>query len=174
MTIFFVVVGFVIIQRIAELFVARRNELWIRAQGGFEAGKSHYPFMVAIHVGFFVSLIIEFLLFDRSIPSYWMLLFALFIALQIMRVWVISSLGRFWNTKILILPGANVVKKGPFNYIRHPNYTVVTLEIITIPLMFGAYFTAIVFTLLNLAILSIRIPTEEAALKEATDYKEVF
>jgi methyltransferase len=174
MTLFFFVVGFVIIQRIVELFVARHNELWIRAQGGYEAGAGHYPFMVAIHVGFFISLIIEYLVFVRSSPSYWALLFVIFLALQMMRVWVISSLGRFWNTKILVLPGAQVVKKGPFHFIRHPNYVVVTLEIITIPLMFGAYFTALVFTLLNIVILWVRIPIEEAALKEVTDYKEVF
>jgi methyltransferase len=91
-----------------------------------------------------------------------------------MRVWVISSLGRFWNTKILVLPGANVVKKGPFHFIRHPNYVVVTCEIIVIPLMFGAYFTAVIFTILNIIILSVRIPKEEAALREVTDYKEIF
>ena len=174
MILFICVVGFVIIQRIVELFVARRNELWIRSQGGYEAGASHYPFMVAIHVGFFISLILEVLVFERTLPPYWPILFVLFTVLQLMRVWVISSLGRFWNTKILVLPGANVVKKGPFLFIRHPNYVVVTLEIITIPLMFGAYFTALVFTLLNFAILSVRIPIEEAALREVTDYKEVF
>lgn len=174
MMIFICVVSFVIIQRIIELFVARKNEQWILAQGGYEVGARHYPFMVAIHVGFFISLIFEVMVFERSIPSYWGLLFMIFVCLQLMRVWVISSLGKFWNTKIIVLPGAHVVKKGPFNFIRHPNYVVVTLEIITIPLMFGAYFTALVFTILNFVILSVRIPIEEAALREVTDYKEVF
>ena len=174
MILFFGVVGFVIIQRIVELFVARSNELWIRSEGGYEVGAKHYPYMVAIHVGFFISLIVEFLTFERSLPSYWMLLFVIFICLQLMRVWVISSLGRFWNTKILVLPGAHVVKKGPFHFIRHPNYVVVTLEIIVIPLMLGAYFTALVFTILNVLILRVRIPVEEAALREVTNYKEVF
>ena len=174
MSLFYFVVGFVIIQRIVELFVARKNEQWIRAQGGYEVGAKHYPFMVAIHVGFFIALIFEVMVFERSMPSYWMFLFVVFACLQLMRVWVISSLGKFWNTKILVLPGAHVVKKGPFNFIRHPNYVVVTLEIITIPSMFGAYFTVLVFTILNFVILSIRIPIEEAALREVTDYKEVF
>jgi len=174
MMIFICVVSFVIIQRIVELFVARTNEKWIRSQGGYEVGAKHYPFMVAMHVGFFISLIIEFLVFDRSLPAFWILLFVIFVMLQMMRIWVISSLGRYWNTKILVLPGAHVVKKGPFHFIRHPNYVVVTLEIIVIPLMLGAYFTALLFTILNFIILSVRIPVEEAALREVTDYKEVF
>ena len=97
-------------------------------------------------------------MFDREFPSLWPVLFIIFVGLQIMRVWVIASLGRFWNTKILVLPGAHVVKKGPFRFLRHPNYVVVSLEILVIPLMFGAYFTALIFALLNLIILSVRIP----------------
>lgn len=174
MNLFIYVVGFVIFQRIIELLVARNNEKWIRSQGGYEVGAKHYPYMVAIHIGFFISLIIEFVAFKEGVSRFWLPLFGLFICLQLMRVWVISSLGRYWNTKILVLPGANVVKKGPFHFIRHPNYVVVTCEIIVIPLMFGAYFTAVVFTILNIIILSVRIPKEEAALREVTDYKEIF
>ena len=174
MTLFICVVSFIIIQRILELLVARNNEKWIKSKGGYEVGANHYPYMVAIHIGFFISLIIEFMVFKQAVSRFWLLLFVIFISLQIMRVWVIASLGRFWNTKILVLPGAHVVKKGPFHFIRHPNYVVVTSEIIIIPLMFEAYFTAIVFTLLNIVILSVRIPKEEAALREVTDYKEVF
>jgi methyltransferase len=174
MNLFISVVVFVIFQRIIELLIARNNEKWIRSQGGYEVGAKHYPYMVAIHIGFFISLIIEFLVFKDSLSRFWLPLFVLFISLQLMRVWVISSLGRYWNTKILVLPGANVVKKGPFHFIRHPNYVVVTCEIIVIPLMFGAYFTAVVFTILNVIILSVRIPKEEAALREVTDYKEIF
>ena len=174
MTLFICVVSFIIIQRILELLVARNNEKWIKSKGGYEVGANHYPYMVAIHIGFFISLIIEFMVFKQAVSPFWLLLFVIFISLQIMRVWVIASLGRFWNTKILVLPGAHVVKKGPFHFIRHPNYVVVTSEIIIIPLMFEAYFTAIVFTLLNIIILSVRIPKEEAALREVTDYKEVF
>jgi methyltransferase len=174
MTLFICVVGFIIIQRIIELLVARNNEKWIKSKGGYEVGANHYPYMVAIHIGFFISLIIEFMVFKQAVSRFWLLLFVVFISLQIMRVWVIASLGRFWNTKILVLPGALAVKKGPFHFIRHPNYVVVTSEIIVIPLMFEAYFTAIVFTLLNVIILSVRIPKEEAALREVTDYKEVF
>ena len=172
--VFFSVVGFVIIQRIVELFVARNNERWIRGQGGYEVGERHYPYMVGIHIGFFISLIMEFVVFDRMLPPIWTVLFIIFVGLQLMRVWVITSLGRFWNTKILVLPGAHVVKRGPFRFLRHPNYVVVSLEILVIPLMFGAYFTALLFTILNVFILSVRIPIEEAALREVTNYTEVF
>ncbi|WP_017379984.1 isoprenylcysteine carboxyl methyltransferase family protein [Paenisporosarcina sp. TG-14] len=174
MIVFLSVIGFVIVQRIVELFVARNNEVWMRSQGAYEVGASHYPFMVAIHVGFFISLIFEFVIFGRSLSANFLLFFVIFLGLQMMRVWVISSLGRFWNTKIIVLPGAHVVNKGPFRLIKHPNYVVVSCEIFIIPLMFGAYFTALVFTLFNLIILSIRIPIEEAALREVTDYKQVF
>lgn len=161
-------------QRIVELFVARNNEIWIRSQGGYEVGARHYPYMVAIHIGFFISLIFEFVVFGKSVSAFLIPLFVVFVGLQIMRVWVISSLGKFWNTKILVLPFAHVVKKGPFRFIRHPNYAVVTSEILVIPLMFESYFTALVFTLLNFYILSVRIPIEEEALREVTDYEEVF
>ena len=174
MIVFISVIGFVILQRIVELFIARKNESWMRSQGAYEVGAKHYPLMVSIHVGFFISLILEFFSLDRSLSPYWWLLFIFFVGLQLMRVWAISSLGRYWNTKIIVLPGTQVVKKGPFRFIRHPNYLVVTCEILVIPLLFNALFTAIVFTLLNLFILSIRIPIEEAALREVTDYKEVF
>ena len=91
-----------------------------------------------------------------------------------MRIWCLTSLGKFWNTKIIILPGADVVIKGPYKFIRHPNYLIVTTELLVLPLLFSAYFTAIVFSILNIWMLSVRIPTEERALKEVTNYKEEF
>lgn len=139
------------------------------AKGAYEVGASHYPFMILLHVSFFLSLIVEVIYFTGQLTPHYILLF-IFLLLQLLRVWCLASLGRFWNTKIIILPGANVVVKGPYSYIKHPNYLVVCLEIAVIPLMFQAYFTAISFTILNLIILSIRIPLEEKALKEVTDY----
>ena len=94
--------------------------------------------------------------------------------MQALRIWCIRSLGTFWNTKILILPDAQVVRKGPYVYMRHPNYAVVCLEILLLPLMFQAYFTAFCFTLLNITMLSVRIPIEEKALRDATNYNRVF
>ncbi len=167
--VFYLILAFVIIQRLVELFVAKRNEKSMLAKGAYEVGASHYPFMILLHVSFFISLLIEVSYFKSSpIPHYGLLF--VFLLLQLFRVWCLVSLGKFWNTKIIILPGANVVAKGPYAYIRHPNYLVVCLEIAVLPLMFQAYVTAICFTILNFIILSIRIPMEEKALKEVTNY----
>ncbi|MDN4495177.1 isoprenylcysteine carboxyl methyltransferase family protein [Ureibacillus aquaedulcis] len=172
---FFVLfVSIVILQRIIEVIIARRNEKRMLAAGAYEAGASHYPIMIALHVGFFISLIIEVVVFERTISPLFIWLFILFFLVQVLRVWCLASLGPFWNTKIIILPGANVVKKGPYRLFRHPNYLVVCIEILLLPLMFQAYFTAICFTLLNFAMLAVRIPTEERALMEATNYSEKF
>ncbi|WP_084077627.1 isoprenylcysteine carboxyl methyltransferase family protein [Ureibacillus massiliensis] len=171
---FSIILTIVILQRLIELMVARKNERIMLSKGAFEAGSSHYPYMIALHVSFFLSLIIEVVLFDKEISLIFPYLFTLFIFVQLMRIWCLMSLGIFWNTKIIILPGANIVKKGPYLFMRHPNYLVVCSEILVLPLMFNAYFTAILFTLLNFLMLSVRIPTEERALIEATNYSEQF
>lgn len=171
---FFVIVLLVIIQRIVEVIIAKRNEKKMLEKGAYEVGSTHYPFMIALHVGFFLSLIIEVLIFERPISPIFPILFTLFLGVQALRIWCLSSLGQFWNTKIIILPGANVVKKGPYLFFRHPNYVVVCSEILLLPLMFQAYFTSICFTLLNIWMLSVRIPTEEKALVEATNYAKKF
>ncbi|PIC86680.1 isoprenylcysteine carboxyl methyltransferase [Sporosarcina sp. P20a] len=164
----------VVVQRLVELVVANRNEKWIRNQGAIEIGASHYKWMVLMHIAFFISLLVEVLVFDRSLLPVWGTLLAIFLLMQVLRVWCLSSLGKFWNTKILILPGANVQKKGPYRWIRHPNYVIVTTELIVLPLLFSAYLTAGLFLLLNIWMLSVRIPTEERALRELTNYNEVF
>lgn len=164
----------VVIQRLVELAVAKRNEKWMRSQGAIEVGASHYKWMVLMHSAFFISLLAEVLVFNRPLPSLWGLLLAIFLLMQVLRVWCLSSLGRFWNTKILILPGANVQKRGPYQWIRHPNYVIVTTELLVLPLLFGAYFTAGLFFVLNIWMLSVRIPAEERALRELTNYNEMF
>ena len=167
---FFIVFLFVILQRLIELVVARRNEKAMFAQGAYEVGASHYPYMILLHVGFLMSLMIE-VMYYKVFEFTHIVFLVLFIVVQIVRVWCLVSLGPFWNTKIIILRNARVVSKGPYKYIRHPNYLVVCLEIVLLPVMFGAYFTAILFTILNFIMLSIRIPLEEEALKHATNYK---
>ena len=171
---FYIIITIVIIQRLVELIIAKRNEKWMRSQGAFEAGAGHYPIMVSLHMAFFISLILEVLLLDRSLSPLWIMLLIIFLLAQIARIWCLTSLGRFWNTKIIILPGADVVRKGPYQFIRHPNYVIVATELLVLPLLFSAYFTAIIFSLLNLWMLSVRIPTEEKALKEATNYQMKF
>ncbi|WP_272885610.1 isoprenylcysteine carboxyl methyltransferase family protein [Fictibacillus marinisediminis] len=174
MIVFFLFLGALILQRLAELVIARRNETFLFSKGAFEAGQEHYKWMVAIHASFFVSLLLEVPLFHKEPASWWWIPFSLFLLAQMARVWCLRSLGAFWNTKIIILPGAQVVASGPYKYIRHPNYCIVTMEIITIPLVFQAYFTALLFLVLNAVILSVRIPAEEKALQEATDYGQRF
>ena len=171
---FFILISLVIIQRLIEVAIAKRNEKRMLAKGAYEVGASHYPYMVTMHICFFISLIVEVLVFDRTIAPLFLAFLFLFVTVQLLRIWCLTSLGSFWNTKIIILPEANVVKNGPYTFMRHPNYVVVCLEIILLPIMFQAYFTAIVFTLLNIAMLSVRIPAEEKALREATNYEDKF
>lgn len=170
--IFYIILSIVIIQRLLELVIAKRNEKNMRAQGAYEVGASHYPLMILLHVSFFISLLIEVNIFNLTPSPLFLLFLVMFLCVQGLRIWCLTSLGSFWNTKIIVLPGAHVVTKGPYKYLRHPNYLVVSMEIALLPLMFEAYFTAICFTILNAIMLSIRIPTEERALKEATNYEQ--
>lgn len=170
--VFFIVLLLVIAQRLVELAIARRNEMAMKAKGAYEVGASHYPYMIALHSSFFICLIAEVLYFDLTPSTLFPYMLMLFLLVQGLRIWCLASLGAYWNTKIIILSGTKVVAKGPYLFIRHPNYLVVCIEIALLPLMFGAYFTAIVFTVLNFIMLSVRIPQEEKALREATNYEE--
>ncbi|HET7629631.1 MAG TPA: isoprenylcysteine carboxyl methyltransferase family protein [Bacillales bacterium] len=173
MTGFWLLVAFVGAQRLTELIIAKKNERWMREQGGYERGAEHYKWIVMLHVMFFVSLATEVAVFGARPAFWWPLPFVVFLCAQFLRVSVLVAMGRYWNTKIMILPGAEVVAKGPFRYIRHPNYVTVTLEFLSLPLMFQAYYTALLFSALNaLVLVGIRIPEEEKALREATDYGE--
>lgn len=168
MTWFFAVVFiFVIVQRLAEMLYAKSNEKRMKQQGAIESGAAHYKWIVLLHVLFFIALLVEVLFFDVMETGIWWLFLAIFIVAQILRVWALASLGQFWNTKILVLPGAEKVKKGPYRWIPHPNYIVVALEIFSLPLIFGAWRTALVFTIANaLLLLLVRIPAEEKALQQ--------
>ena len=174
MLIFYLVLAIIIIQRLSELRIARSNEIWMKSKGALEFGHKHYRLMVMMHTLFFVALLAEVIVLKRGLSPYWPALLILFLVTQGVRVWALSSLGRFWNTKIIVLPNANIVRKGPYRFIKHPNYVIVTIELIVIPLLFQAYITAGVFTLLNAAMLSIRIPAEEKALKQLTEYDTTF
>ena len=171
---FWIIFSLVVAQRLIEVGIAKRHEQLMLAKGAYEVGASHYPYMVALHVCFFISLLIEVQLFERLPSPYFIVLCILFALLQICRIWCLRSLGEFWNTKIIILPEAHVVAKGPYKWMRHPNYLIVTLEIVLLPLIFSAYGTAFVFTLLNCLMLAVRIPIEEKALRTATNYSQQF
>lgn len=149
-----------------EFLLARRNERRARARGAVEKGKGHYPFIVGLHSLWLVSTLAEGLLRGPEIPAYWPLPLALFLVVQPLRYWAIFSLGESWNTKILVVPGARAVSRGPYRYLSHPNYVVVVVEILAFPLVFGAWITALVFTVLNAAVLRVRIGEENRALEE--------
>ncbi|WP_338749556.1 isoprenylcysteine carboxyl methyltransferase family protein [Bacillus sp. FJAT-52991] len=161
-------------QRLVELVYAKRNEKWMKAKGAEEFGQRHYPFMVLMHATFFVALVVEVSMKQSVLYPLWPFLLALFLGLQLMRLWTIRTLGRYWNTKIIVLKGEKVVVKGPFRFLKHPNYFVVTAELIVIPFIFQAYWTLIVYFLLNQIILMIRLNEEEKALEQLTNYQEAF
>ncbi len=159
-------VALVAAQRLFELVLARGNERRARARGAVERGRGHYPFIVVLHVSWLVSTLVEGILRGPDLPAYWPVPLALFLLVQPLRYWAVFSLGERWNTKILIVPGEKPVSRGPYKYLDHPNYVVVAVEILAFPLIFGAWVTALVFTVLNAAILSVRIREENRALKE--------
>ncbi len=156
----------VALQRLLELFYSRRNERRLRARGSVERGAGHYPLLVGLHTLWLVSTLVEGLLRGPEIPAWWPVPLAAFLLVQPLRYWAILSLGENWNTRILVVPGGKLVKSGPYRYFPHPNYIVVAIEILTFPLIFGAWVTAVVFSLLNAGLLFIRIRTENRALKE--------
>jgi len=154
------VLTFVTIQRLAELVIAQRHTAALLAKGAYEVGAEHYPVMVAIHAAWLAGL---WVLAPGITPS--LIGLAVFAALQLGRLWVLTTLGERWTTRIIILPGSPLVAKGPFRFLSHPNYAVVTGEIAVLPLAFGLTGFAVVFTVLNAAILYVRIGAENAALK---------
>ncbi|CAH0216989.1 isoprenylcysteine carboxyl methyltransferase family protein [Peribacillus sp. NPDC101481] len=172
--IFAILIILIAIQRLVELYIAKQNEKQLKAAGAVEYGESHYRWMVLMHLSFFIVLIIEVIVLERNMSGLWPIWLTLFIIAQSGRIWVIRSLGKHWNTKIIVVPDADVVIKGPYKYFKHPNYIIVATEILVISLLFNAYYTAIIFSLLNVWMMTVRIPLEEKALKEHTEYSTVF
>jgi methyltransferase len=155
---FIIFIVFLITQRFTELYISRRNERWLLSQGAIEYGREHYPYIVVLHTLFIVSLIAEYYLSDGQPMSYVFL--SLFFVLLIFKYWVLSSLGYYWNTRIYRIPGTVAVRKGPYKFFKHPNYVDVILEIAIIPLVFHLYYTALIFSVLNAVVLSVRIRVE--------------
>jgi len=162
--VFFVFISYVILLRIGELLLSKRNEKWLLQNGAVEYGKKHYPFIVALHILFIISLIIEYS--TQHTASFSLFFIILYFLILVFKAWVILSLGKFWNTKIYHISNLPLVKKGPYKYLKHPNYMIVIAEIAVIPLAFHLYFTAITFSILNAMMLFVRIKEEDKILKE--------
>lgn len=156
---FIIFIAFLILQRLTELYISRRNQKWLLSQGAVEYGREHYPYIVALHSAFIVSLIAEYYLQGAQPVSFVAL--SLFILLLAFKYWVLRSLGRYWNTRIYRVPGAMAVRKGPYKLFKHPNYVDVVCEIAIIPLVFHLYYTAIIFSVLNAGMLYVRIRVED-------------
>lgn len=138
----------------------------MKDRGGIEKGAKHYKWFILLHTLFFFSVFLEAMHYNVSDLPFNYVLFTIFILTQLIRIWCIRTLGRFWNTKIIISTAFSLVKEGPYKYLKHPNYIIVGIELFVVPLLFGAYITALVFPLLHILILTIRIPYEEKALAE--------
>ena len=155
------------VERLAELVVANRHTAWAFAHGGVESGKRHYPPMVALHVFLLVACVVEAQVSGRPfVPALGWTALAFVVASQGLRWWCIATLGRLWNTRIIVVPGVELVRRGPYRLLRHPNYLAVAVEGAALPLVHSAWITAVVFTVLNaILLLGYRIPAEERALR---------
>lgn len=156
-------VGYLLAARLAELAFAARNTRRLKAGGGIEHGAGHYPWIVALHAGWIAALLVFVDPARRPDP----MLLGLFVALQAARLWVVITLSTRWTTRIIVVPGEPLVTRGPYRWLRHPNYLIVVAEIATVPMIFGAWQIAIVFSAANLALLHHRIRVENAALAGA-------
>lgn len=160
MSLAIVILALVTLQRIGELTLSNRNTRRLLACGAHEVGAGHYPLIVALHLLWLAGL--WWLAPGRGIDGFWL---AIFILLQLARIWVIATLGPRWTTRIIVLPDAALVRRGPYRFVDHPNYLIVVGEIAALPLVFGLWRVALLFTLLNAAMLAVRVREENRALR---------
>lgn len=154
-----IAVALVAAERLAELAIARRNTKRLLAASAVEHGARHYPFLVAVHAAWLAAILVWV---PGDAPIRWLFLTP-FVLLQFARVWVIASLGPYWTTRIIVPPGAPTIRRGPYRWLRHPNYVIVAAEIALLPMAFNAWDVALIFSLANALLLSYRIQSEEAA-----------
>ena len=159
------VAALVLLQRLLELVVAERNRRWMLDRGAVEYGSAHYPLFFLLHGAWLIGWVSESLANDPGLSRWWALWLLLLFASQLLRGWSMISLGSYWNTRILILPGGSLVRQGPYRYFRHPNYVAVAVELFAVPMIFRCWITAMVITAANaILLIGLRIPLEEAAL----------
>jgi methyltransferase len=167
-TAFLLLLAAVAAERLAELAVSRRNAAWSFSRGGREYGQGHYPFMVALHIALLIGAAAEVLLLSRPfIPRLGWPMLGLVFGAQCLRWTAIRTLGRHWNTRVIVIPGQTRIRSGPYRFVRHPNYVAVVVEGFALPLVHSAWLTATLFTAANLPLLGARIRCEERALREA-------
>jgi methyltransferase len=154
-----IILALVTAERIGELFLSRRNTQRLLARGAREHARGHYPLIVAVHAGWLAAL--WWLAPRQPIQPAWL---AAYLLVQLGRAWVLTTLGGRWTTRIIVLPGEPLVRRGPYRFVNHPNYWVVTAEIAVLPLVFGLWVVSLLFSLLNAAALAIRIRAENGAL----------
>lgn len=160
-------IGAVALERLAEIFVSQRNLKWSKRNGGVEFGAGHYPVMVLLHTALLAGCLLE-AAHREFIPALGWPMLAVVVAAQALRWWCIGTLGRQWNTRVVVVPGAGRIVGGPYRVLRHPNYLAVVIEGIALPLVHSAWITALVFTALNAVLLSVRISVENTALQSLT------
>lgn len=161
-------VGAVAVERLAELAISRRNAAAMLLRGGREYGAGHFPAMVALHTGLLGGSLVEHVLGRRSfVPSIGWPAAGVTVAAQGLRWWCIASLGQQWNTRVIVSPEVPLVTRGPYRWLRHPNYVAVVIEGVALPLVGSAWITAAAFSVLNAAILRVRLRVENAALRDA-------
>ena len=169
MTWFTLLVLAVGLERLAELVVSKRNAAWSFARGGVESGQRHYLVMVVLHTGLLVGVLVEvWVRRPDFVPALGWTMLALVLAAQALRWWCIATLGRQWNTRVIVVPGLPLVTGGPYRFLSHPNYVAVVVEGVALPLVHSAWITAVVFTLCNAVLLWVRIRVEERALAAMT------
>ncbi|MEM8838088.1 MAG: isoprenylcysteine carboxylmethyltransferase family protein [Pseudomonadota bacterium] len=151
-------IAFLVVQRLSELVLAKRNTQRLLERGAYEVGAGHYPLMVAVHGAFVVA--IAAFGYDQPVNHFFL---AVYVLLQVFRIWILTSLGERWTTRIIIIDEP-LIARGPYRFIKHPNYVLVVGEIFVAPMVLGLFWVAIVFSILNLCLLAIRIPAENAAL----------
>lgn len=160
--------GLLVAERLLELVLSKRNAARAFARGGVETGQGHYRVMVVFHTLFLGACVAEVFLLDRPFPGAWgWAALGGAVVAQGLRYWAITTLGDRWNSRIIVVPGATPVTGGPYRFLRHPNYVAVVLELLCVPLIHGAWVTAVVFSVGNAALLFVRIRAEEAALGAA-------
>ncbi|WP_122817623.1 isoprenylcysteine carboxyl methyltransferase family protein [Nocardioides pantholopis] len=163
---FTILVAAVGLERVAELVVSKRNAAWSLARGGVETGQGHYPVMVVLHTGLLIGALVEVWVWRPDVaPALAWTMLLLVLASQGLRWWCIATLGRRWNTRVIVVPGLPLVTGGPYRRVPHPNYVAVVVEGLALPLVHAAWLTALVFTLCNAALLRVRIRVEDRALR---------